>query len=74
MRCPGYDIDQECERAEEIVDHIEQSIIKIYRWAFENCEYPGTEAGDCPTWVFNRVRQIYEEITELQEMIRRWEE
>lgn len=75
MRYSEYDIDQECERAEEIVTHVEKNIIKIYGWAFDNCGYMADGVpGDCPFWVFNRLRQIYEEITELQEMIRRWEE
>lgn len=73
MFCFQEDLD--CERVQGLLDHIEQSIIKIYRWAFENCEYPMVpESGDCPGWVFNKIREMYEEISEIQEIVREWDE
>lgn len=69
------DVDPDCERVQQLIDHIEQNAIRVYRWAFENCEYAAISgSGDCPSWVFNKVRQILEEITEIQEIIRKWEE
>ena len=69
------DIDPDCERVQQLIDHIEQNAIRVYRWAFENCECSAISGlGDCPTWVFNKIKQILEEITEIQEVIRAWEE
>lgn len=43
------DVDPDCERVQQLIDHIEQNAIRVYRWAFENCEYAAISgSGDCP--------------------------
>lgn len=63
---------EDAERAQKLIDSLEQGIIKLYRWAFSCCDL--VDQSDCPTWVFYRTQQMVQEITELQEILREWEE
>lgn len=61
----------EYNRAEEIILGLEKQIAPIFRWADANTDI-NDDLGECPQWVYMRLRALYNEIREMTDIIREW--
>ena len=69
----NYDLDDDIQRAEEIISCLEREILPLYRWAYANTDLQDDTLSECPKSVFYHTHTLYRLINELVDITSRWD-